>query len=103
MKKQNILIGILILLLILSCSSSNDFDPLIGVWKPIKHGETFNNNHFVEYDIYDCNKNSRYSYFNDGSLNIELFEELEGVCKKLSNPIFISGNWKKNTNEAITL
>jgi hypothetical protein len=103
MKKLNLLLGILIGLTILSCSSddNNDsnLDPLIGIWKPIKEVETYVDNSTIDFDFSSCHQMSRYTFSENGTLNIVEFanDEITGNCEERTEPILTFGSWEKNS------
>jgi len=104
MKKLNLLIGILIGLTILSCSSddNNDsnLDPLIGVWKPLKEVETYVDNSTIKSDFSSCHQMSRHTFNVDGTLDIVEFasDEINGNCEERTEPVLTSGSWAKNSS-----
>ena len=99
MKKLNLLLGILIGLSILSCSSDDDEnsqDTLIGIWKPIKFVELYQNAGEVTYEDLGCYEQSRFTFSSNSSFNQQLFEENNnGDCIEDNSDNFISGTWEK--------
>ncbi|MDN3667523.1 hypothetical protein ACFFU1_10050 [Algibacter miyuki] len=104
MKKINVLFTFLIALTILSCSSddnnNSDNDPIVGVWKPIKEIETYNDNSTIEFEYTACQQRSRFTYNANGTANIVEFvnDEITGDCVQRTDPVLTSANWEKSEN-----
>ena len=100
MKKLNLLLGILIGLSILSCSSDNENninqDLLIGIWKPIKFVEVYQDASEVIYESSNCYQQSRISFNSNSSFNQLLFDKnTNGDCVEDNSDNFVSGTWEK--------
>lgn len=103
MKKRNLFVGLLTVLMLFSCPSEDDnpsIDPLIGVWKPIKEVETYIDNTINEVDYSECHQKSRYTFNKNGALNIQEFanNEFTGNCNEKTEPVLTSGSWEKDSD-----
>ncbi len=100
MKKLNLLIGLLIGFTILSCSSDDENninqDILIGIWKPIKFVEIYQDAGEVTNEASNCYQQSRISFSSNNSFNQQLVEKNNsGDCVEDNSDNYISGTWEK--------
>lgn len=102
MKNLKSLFVIFLTISIFSCSSddndNSNLDSVVGVWKPIKKVETYADNSADEVLFSTCQQMTRYTFFNDGALNIEEYaiNEISGDCVLRTEPVLTSGSWQKN-------
>jgi hypothetical protein len=101
MKKLNLLLGILIGLTILSCSSDDDDlkDTIIGTWKPLRFVEVYTNAGETVYEHTICYQQSRMTFSSKGKVNSITFEENNnGECQIDDSDDYTSGTWEKTSN-----
>jgi hypothetical protein len=105
MKKLNFLFYIVIVFVIISCSSddSNEqilLDPVVGIWKPTKNVNIYDDG-TQEIDISTiCEQQSRFTFFANGDFTVKNFEDKDDDCVEDSGFQNAVASWGK-TSETI--
>ncbi len=99
MKKLNLLFGIIIGIIILSCSSENDNNTnqntIIGEWQQIKTIEVYFDGTEISEDLTQCEQQGRLTLNSNGILtSLRYYEDDENNC--FEDNTFVSGTWEND-------
>ncbi|MGZ0017673.1 lipocalin family protein [Yeosuana sp. AK3] len=85
------IIFVLLVFLIVACSSGNDDNStsVIGTWKPISEVDVCSTGRIETYAFDTCEQNGRLNFLNNGTLSISFYEDFNGCNKYLEQ----TGTW----------
>jgi hypothetical protein len=97
MKKLNLLIGLLMGITILSCSSDDNdsedlYDPIVGEWNEVRTVEIVNGQTFT-FDADNCELMNTETFNSNQTYEFKFYDDESGNCELSLESI--SGNWSK--------